>query len=202
MTPATARVLDALGEAFQAAAGPALVPLVGALADPLDVTEARVRTTSGGWPAAFDLEQTPDPAWLGRIVGSPPPAGATVDQARAYIRDRPYWRRGSPAAMRAAVQPLLAPGGRVVLIERDGSPWRLTVRAFRPDVPAGVTAADLKRAAETQKPVGIVLDAEIVDGATYQHMATEHGPTYADTAAAFPSYATATNHLPENGTLP
>lgn len=201
MTPAE-RVLDALGDGFQAAAGPGLVPLVEAYAEPLNTTDALVTPTPRGWAAAFDLDTTPDPRWLGALAGSRPPGGATTEQAREFIRDRASWRRGTPAAMRAAVAALLTGARRVVLLERDGSPWRLTVRVFTPEVPPGVTAADIKRAALTQKPVGIVLTVEIVAGASYDHMQEQHGPTYAAQAASFPTYAQAMNHLPEEGTTP
>ncbi|NGZ99387.1 hypothetical protein G5V59_00160 [Nocardioides sp. W3-2-3] len=85
------------------------------------------------------------------------PGGLTVEQARAFVRDRAYWRRGTPAAVRAAVAALLTGQKRVALVERDGGPWRLTIRVYAAEVPPGVTLDDLKAAAATQKPVGIIL---------------------------------------------
>jgi hypothetical protein len=196
-----ARVLDALGDAFRKHAGPVLDPLVDALAAPIADTDDRLVDTERGWAAAFDLDQTPDPAWLGAAIGSPVPPGLTVEQARTYIRDRPYWRRGTPAAIKAAAASLLAGFTRVDLIERDGSPWRLTLRVYAPGVPAGVSEADIAAAVAPQKPVGIVLTVEIVGGASFAHMTAGHGPTFADYASAFPTFADARDHLPEEGTI-
>lgn len=201
-TPVAQRVLDALGDAFRAQGGPVLEDLVDGLAAPLNDAASRLTVTGRGWPAAFDLDETPDPTWLGAIMGSRVPAGLTVDQAREYVRSRPYWRRGTPAAMTAAVATLLTGSQRVDLIERDGSPWRLTVRVYSGETPDGVTVDDIAAAAATQKPVGIVLTAEIVDTATLAHFAAEHGPTYSDVAADFPTYEEASYHTPEEGTTP
>lgn len=199
---AAQRVLDALGEAFRSQAGPLLEDLVDGLAAPLADTDTRTTPTAAGWAQVFDLDTTPDPRWLGAAIGSPVPAGLTVDQARDYISGRAYWRRGTPEAIRAAVRPLLTGERRVVLLERDTSPWHLTVRVYEAEVLPGVTAADVAAAATTQKPVGIILAAEIVAGASYAHFAVEHGPTYGDVATDFPTYAAAASHLPEEGTTP
>lgn len=196
------RVLDALGDAYRRAAGPLLEPLVDGLTAQLVDVDERVEPTERGWARVFDLDTTTDPAWLGRAIGSKVPGDLTVEQARAFVRERAYWRRGTPGAIAAAVAALLVGQRRVDLIERDGSPWRLTIRVYAAEVPPGVTAAQLKAAASTQKPVGIVVTVDVVAGATFAHMAAEHGPTFADEAVDFPTFADATNHLPEEGTIP
>ncbi|XBB66874.1 hypothetical protein ABFU82_22620 [Nocardioides sp. WV_118_6] len=196
------RVLEALGDAYRRAAGPLLDPLVDGLTSQLVDVDERVEPTERGWARVFDLDTTTDPAWLGRAIGSKVPGDLTVEQARTFVRERAYWRRGTPTAIAAAVAVLLTGQKRVHLIERDGSPWRLTIRVYTAEVPPGVTAADLKAAASTQKPVGIVVSVDVVAGATFAHMTAEHGPTFADEAADFPTFADATNHLPEEGTIP
>lgn len=199
---AAARVLEALGQTFRELAGPLLAPLVEGLAEPLEDTDTRFALTPRGWAQVYDLNTTPDPAWLGQAIGARIPAGLTVEQARSYISDRAYWRRGTPEAMRGALQPLLVGQRRVHFVERDGSPWALTVRVYEGEVAPGVTFDDLKAAAETQKPVGIVLTLDLAPSATYAHFADEHGPTYADVADDFPTYEAASSHVPEEGTTP
>lgn len=200
-TAAASRVLEALGDAFRRHAGPGLDPLVDGLAAPLDDTDSRVTPTARGWAQVFDLDTTPDPAWLGRAIGTKVPVGLPVEEARALVRGRAYWKRGTPAAIVAAVQQLLTGTKHVTLLERDGSPWRLTVRVYETEVPAGVTVEQIAAAAATQKPVGIVVTVEIATAATYAHFAAVHGPTYQDVADDFPTYIDAHWHVPEEGTI-
>lgn len=194
------RIRDALGDAFARHAGPGLDPLLDGYADQLVPADQRLTLTAAGWAQAFDLALTPDPAWIGHLLGTQIPGGLSVEETRAFITGRAYWRRGTPAAMRAAVQPLLGGTQTVSLFERDGSPWRLTLRVYETEVLPGVTLDQVQAAAATQKPVGIVLTCEIVPTASYQHFADVHGPAYSDVAADFPTYQSAEVHVPEEGT--
>ncbi|BBH17513.1 hypothetical protein Back2_18000 [Nocardioides baekrokdamisoli] len=200
-TAVAARVYAALGQAFAAHAGPLLDPLVDVLAAPLDDSDQRLQLTAAGWARAFDLNQSPDPAWIGRLLGTAVPAGLTADQDRAFIIGRAYWKRGTPAAIVAAIKPLLGGQQTVTLVERDGSPWRLTVRVYASEVLPGVTVDDIAAAAATQKPVGIILTAQISAAATFAHLKAEHGPTFTAEAAAFPTFEAEMTHIPEEGTI-
>lgn len=198
MSDVAARVYEATGEAFQRRSGPLLLPLVEALTAALASADAAVQPTEGGWPALFDLDATPDPWWLARLMGARLPEQLTAEQARDYVRSRPGWMRGTPSAIRAAAAAVY--GGRVTLIERDGSPWRLTIQLYGSEA----TPADVERvraAVQPHKPAGIVLNVVAVTGATYAHMTAEHTP-YTDFADDFPTYDDATWHLPEGGTTP
>lgn len=191
------RVLDALGPAFVERAGALLPALVDGLTAELATTDALLSPAGDrAWPVLFDLDTTPYPTWLGQVSGTRAPAGLSTQQQREYIRDRKAWQRGTPAAIKAAVAATLAGSRRVQLVERDGSPWHLTVQVYASEVPGGDTAPVLA-AAESQKPVGITLAVDVLTGATYDHMATVHGPTYADYLAAFPTYQQARDHVPE-----
>lgn len=191
------RVVEALGPAFAERAGALLVPLVDGLTSEVAATDALLSPAGGdAWPVAFDLDTTPLPAWLGQTAGTRVPGGLTRQQQREYVQDRRAWRRGTPAAIRAAVAATLRGSRRVELVERDGSPWHLTVQVYASEVPGGDSAPVLA-AALSQKPVGIVVDVQVLTGATYEHMTTAHGPTYADFAAAFPTYDQARDHIPE-----
>jgi hypothetical protein len=176
---ATEQVLDGLGPAFRAAAGPVLDDLVAGLATELDVATTLVATTGGGWATVFDLDATPQPAWLGAATGTTVPGGLTVEDQRAYVRDRPAWRRGTVDAMAAAVRALLTGDKHVWFDERvDGNAWHLTVRVYAPDA-TGLTEDQILAAATTQKPVGLVLDGVTIEPAF----------TYADLAALYDDYA-------------
>jgi hypothetical protein len=193
------RVLAALGDNFARRAGTLLPNLVRGLSTVADETDALIEPTERGWATAFDLDTTPQPRWLGAAAtGTTVPGGLTLDQQRAYIRDRPQWRRGTPAAIREAVRAVLLPNTdrRVDLFERDGSPWRLRIRVWAATLPVGGVAA-VKAAARTQMPVGLVLEVEALTGATFAHMAADHGPTFDDYAAAFATFDDATYHVPE-----
>jgi hypothetical protein len=190
------RVLEALGPGFTEQAGELLPPFVDGLTKEAAATDALLDATDDGWPVAFDLDATPYPAWLGQTAGTRVPAGLTLQQQREYVRDRRAWRRGTPRAIRAAVAATLRGSRRVELLEREGSPWRFTVQVYASEVPGGDTGPILA-AARSQKPVGIIATVDVLTGATYQHMTTSHGPTYADFATAFPTYADARDHVPE-----
>lgn len=194
------RILAALGEALRRRAGALLEDVVGGYAAPLAPVDELLQPTGRGWPTAFDVDATPDPAWVGEATGTTVPRGLSVEDQRAYVRDRASWRRGTPRAVKGAVGQLLTGTRRVDLFERDGSPWHLRVRTYSAES-AGLDEADLVAAATTQKPVGITLQAEVALGASYEHHAAEWA-TYEEFAAAYSSYDEASIHVPEEGTAP
>lgn len=194
MTALGDRVLQGLGPALRAQGGPLLEDLVDALVSEMETADKLLQPTSRGWAGAFDLDYTPVPAWLGNITGTRVPTDLDVDAQRDFVLARPSWRRGTLVALISAVTATLTGLKRVTVTERDGGPWRLTVTTYAGETPD--QAATLA-AALSQKPVGIVLDLQVVPGATYQHMLDEHGPTYTAFAADFPTYADAIAHLPE-----
>lgn len=190
------RVLDGLGPAVRAQAGQLLPALLEAILTPAQDVDGIVVDPTGrpGWSPLFDLDSTPQPAWLGQLVGVPVDLGVTPQEARSRIADRPAQRRGTPAALVAAVKAVLTGSRRVELLERDGGAYQLTVQVYEAETP-NVTAVE--RAVATQKPVGIVATVQVLTGATYQHMTDVHGPSLADFAVDFPTYADARDHLPE-----
>lgn len=194
------RILAALGEALRRRAGALLEDVVDGYAAPLAPVDELLQPTHRGWPAAFDVDATPDPAWVGEATGTSVPRGLSVEEKRDYVRDRASWRRGTPGAIKGAVGQLLTGTRRVDLFERDGSPWHLRVRTYSAES-AGLDEADLVAAAGTQKPVGITLEAEVALGASYDHVEAEWS-SYDDFAAAYPNYDVASMHVPEEGTAP
>lgn len=201
------RLTEALGDGFRNRAGDGLASLLTGLTAGLKESDDRLDATARGWAKAFDLDESPEPKWIGTATGTRVPGGLTLAEQRDYVRDRPRRRRGTPGAIREAVRAVLEPAAsrRVELLEREGSPWRLTVRTWAAETPTGGAPAIIA-AARAQTPVGIVVDSLIEDGATYDHMTDHHG-SYEELAVEFPVYDSAapdedttTYHVPEEGT--
>jgi len=196
------RVLAGLGPTFRRRAGEQLQPLVEALTSVLERADALVQPTARGWTAGFDINETPDPAWLGRATGTPVPDGLTTEQQRELVRSRAQWRRGTPRAIKGAVQTVLTGATkRVDVLERTDGPWTFKIRVWASEAPEDL--ADVVAAAATQKPVGLLIDpdVEVVDhGATFAHLTAEHG-TFAELAERFPTLGSMTPHVPEEGTI-
>lgn len=194
------RILAALGEALRRRAGALLEDVVDGYAAPLVRVDELLQPTERGWPAAFDVDATPDPAWVGEATGTTVPRGLTVEDQRAYVRDRASWRRGTPGAIKGAVGQLLTGTRRVDLFERDGSPWHLRVRTYSAES-GGVDEADLVAAARTQKPVGVTLEAEVAMGATFDHHEAELA-SFDEFGTTYSTFDEAEIHVPEEGTAP
>lgn len=154
---------------------------------------------SPGWSAVMNADTAPADwiDWLAQFVGVAPNPAVSLAQKRVEAKAAVGWQRGTPAAMKAVVGRALAGGKQVTLIERNPTPYSLIVQVFEPDVPGGDTEA-VRRAALTQKPAGLILDFQVLPGATYGHMKAAHGPTYADYAMAFATFADAHDHVPES----
>jgi len=140
------RVLDGLGATMRQRAGAQLTDLVEAISSQLELVDEMLQPTERGWAAVFDASSTPAPKWLGVVTGTTVPPGLTVQQQRDYVATRPQWRRGTPAAIIAAVKDLLGGEKIVTLVERDGSPWHLTIRMYKADA-QGVTSEQILAAA-------------------------------------------------------
>lgn len=172
--------------------GDAHAYLAGALAIALERV-AEIYDPEDGPPGSplVDVDRCPDWAlpWLAQLVGVTIPAGVTdPEQVRAGIRDVAGWKRGTPAALRAAAGFYLTGSKTVIFRERDPSgsdpPYTLEVvtRVGETPDPAAVQAA-----LEAAKPAGLVLTYRTVAGWDYQEMTDEGGP-YSALPAKFPSY--------------
>lgn len=193
MTGFADQVLEALGPAFARRAGDMLPDLVEGLTGPLEEIDALARPAADDrpWAAAFDLEHTSHPAWIGHVLGTPIPGGLTVEEQRTHVRDQAAWRRGRLDALAAAVQTVLTGDKRVGIVERyDTDAWLLKVIVYAPDA-AGLTEDQIRAAATAQKPVGLkVVDVEIIPAVTYEDL-LELYPTYGDLEDAWPTFPVA-----------
>lgn len=190
------RALAGMGAAFARRAGALLDPLVRGLTSQAEHVDHLVVGDGSRepWRDTFDLSTTTIPAWVGQATGTPVPGGLSLEQQRAYIRERRAQKRGTPGAMRSAVKATLRGSQRVELSERDPDPDRLRVRVYSSEV---TDLAATTIAALGQKPVGLLLVVDVLSGATYAHMTASHGPSYGDFTARFPTYADARDHVPE-----
>jgi hypothetical protein len=131
--------------------------------------------------------------WLGQWVGVVLPQGIDEATARLLIRDVAGFRRGTPAALRAAAAFFLTGTKTVYFNERlAGGAYALgviTLAAETPD-PELVRAAIL-----AQKPGGIVLDYVAITGQTYRSVRAEVD-SYREVRSTWSSYRELRTHLP------
>lgn len=111
-----------------------------------EVEQYTLDTDDGdGWSILLDVDRCPAKAlpFLGQMIGVDVPVGMAEADARALIRDRPQWRRGTPSRMIEVAQATLTGSKFVDLIERSAA-------ACPADPAYGVTV--VTRTSETTDP--------------------------------------------------
>lgn len=162
----------------------ALMLTVSELAPLAEVDEKDVP----GWGALFAPDTAPAEwlPWLAQFVGVQIPPALDVATQRERIKGTDGFKRGTPAALRAAAAQFLTGTKTVYLTERHGSAYRLTVATLADETPdsAAVLAALME-----QKPAGLVLSHYVIGGgADYASLAASQAD-YAAVASKFASYA-------------
>lgn len=127
--------------------------------------------TGTGWRRLLDADRAP--AWalpfLAQWVGvAPLPRGLTEQQTRDLIRDAPGLRRGTPAAIVTTARRYLTGHQTVLLRERDGDPYFLTIVTRTAETPD--PDALLRAVVAEQKPIGIVLSHVVEEGETWDEV--------------------------------
>ena len=91
-----------------------------------------------GWSPLVDVNRCPDKGldWFGQFVGVKLPQGLTEDQRRQRIKSTDGWKRGTPAAIKAAPVPYLTGNGTVILYERDTSAYHFQVLTYTSETPS------------------------------------------------------------------
>jgi len=165
--------------------GNALVIYVGSMGDLLfqeveDYASDDPVTDAIGWSALVDVERVPDKGldWLAQFVGISLTAGIPTADRRQQLRDLPNWRRGTVDALRNAPKPYLTGNKTVIFRERwnvsdpgPDYPGYLTVITYTPET---VDALAVAAALISQKPAGIILDYEVLNGQDYQSLRTNN----------------------------
>jgi hypothetical protein len=140
-----------------------------------------------GWSAIVDVDRCPSVGlpWLAQLVGGQLPEGATDANARAYIRARPGWGRGTRATMIAAIQFYLTGNKTVVIRERDSSPYHFIVYTYTNETP---NSALVNAVIARQKPAGLQYTYTVVAGGTYGSLNASYAASYNAMKAAFTTY--------------
>lgn len=179
--------------------GWALLKYCGALASMFDQIETYVRDDpddgAPGWTNVVDPDRAPgdaELAYIGNFVGVDLPTGLTTDQKRALIKGVSSFKRGTLNALVAAAQSKLIGDKTVLLRERDGGAYNLTVITYNSETPD--TAAVLA-ALKSQKPAGIILTYTTTDGVTYFVLRTTY-TDYTAVRSAFTTYNGLRNNAP------
>lgn len=128
-----------------------------------------------GWSREFDPELTSNPRWLAQFVGVRVPQSADDAAVRALIQARPAFRRGTPQSLIEAVAVTLTGTRTVLLAERDGSAYALTVTTYTEETPDPAASEAAARAA---KPAGLLLTYLTVPLASYTSLEAEAAETY------------------------
>lgn len=142
-----------------------------------------------GWAVALDPDQAPADAlgWLGQLVGVRLRSEDTTQAADvAWVKATAGFSRGTPAAMIAALKPLLTATKSVILNERvGGNAYALEIQLILAEIPAGKKGA-VYQAALDQKPAGILMTFNPAITQTWLQMRTANATwavakaTYAD----------------------
>lgn len=172
------RVLDGLGNGIRQYAGPLLDPLVEALVEPVAETDELLAARPGGWVGAFDLS-TPHPAWLAQLVGVKTDSILSAAEQREIIQTRPGWAVGTVRALVASLRTVLVAQQRVLIAERDTSPWHATISVYETDFAPTTTRAVIEAIAERHRPAGFTFDLVVYPPSSY-HLAESTAGTYVD----------------------
>lgn len=122
------------------------------------------------WSKLLDVERCPvaQLPWLAQLVGVRIPSGLTEAAAREMVRHPAGWSRGTPGSMIRAAQATLTGNKTVVLLERQGDPYNLTVVTRTAETP---NAAATLKALQAVKPVGILMTHTVVAGKVVEELA-------------------------------
>jgi hypothetical protein len=194
MTTAS-RIADAVGPTV--ASNDTARDLIAALAEGQSCVDVLIRPADGADPADL-LDPDTAPVWLLPLLVAM--SGSRIDPSRwdeQKVRDRimntPARKRGTPAAIRSRLEGVLTGSKSYNLVERDGDPAHLRVEVYESQTPS---VEAVREAVLREKPLGLKLFVDVFSGATYDHLAVEHGPTYDDDAAEWPTISDMIDHVP------
>lgn len=147
-----------------------------------------------GWSRLVNLDLTPSKAlpWLAQLVGVRLEPGLDDTAQRARIRSTDGFNRGTTSAIIGAAQQYLTGMKTVILRERDGDPYTLTVVTYTAETPD----SDLVQAAlDAQKPAGLILNYRVETGQDWATLITNYA-TWADVIAAYTTWEDVIENTP------
>jgi hypothetical protein len=112
---------------------------------------------SPGYSILVDPDRVPTEGipWLGQFVGVTITSGLSDADQRVQLIGLGNWKRGTVAALEAAVKPLLTGSQTIVVKERDTSPYHFEVYTLASET---VDINKARAALLTQKPAGLVMN--------------------------------------------
>lgn len=162
----------------------------------LDDIAGWVRDTDNdelGWSVLIDLDRCPEDqlGYLAQFIGVSLKPGLADAEQRLWIEGADGFNRGTPEAIRVAVENTLTGLKRIFFDERvDPATWpadeayHLTITTVISETPdPALTEAEIVK----RKPAGIVLHYQTITGQTYISLETG-SPTYADVLADYADY--------------
>lgn len=154
-----------------------------------------------GWSTIMDVDRAPEDAlpWLGQFAGVRLISGLTEEQKRDWIRETEGFKRGTVGAITGAITPLLTGQQTVIFRERYNpndptvdSAYHLMINTYTSETPDD---AAVLLALQRQKPAGIILHYEVVDGQDYQSLLDNH-PLYSDVKGDYANYQSVRDNTP------
>lgn len=126
-----------------------------------------------GWSIILDLNRAPVEAlpWLGQFVGVTIQQDVSIELQRQQIHAVSGFQRGTPRSLMAAAQQYLTGDKQVILRERNGSAYQLTIVTKSSQTP---NPARVEAAIRTQKPAGIALTYNVISGQDFQTLIENH----------------------------
>lgn len=150
--------------------------------------------TEPGWSRLANIDTAPPKAlgWLAQFVGVRLDPALDDAAQRARIRATDGFKRGTVGAIAAAAQQYLTGAKTVLIRERDGDPYALTVVTYTAETPD----EDAVRAALlAQKPAGIILTYVVEAGQDWLTLETGYA-TWNDVLAHFFTWQDVLNNTP------
>lgn len=139
-----------------------------------------------GWYILFDPDLCPAEylPYLAQYVGVTLEPSLTEQEQRDKIKLPENFKRGTPAALRRAIERTLTGNKTILLDERhDDEAYQLRIRTFATETPSeSATLAAIL----TQKPAGLALTYDAIEGQSWDDLVADH----ADWNAVLADYAT------------
>lgn len=119
-----------------------------------------------GWSIVFDVDNCPAELlpWLAQFEGVELTPDMSEAARRSAIKVREGAARGRPATIVERIRRTLAIDRRVIIQEKDGDAYNLTIRTFAAETP---NPALTEAAAISQKPAGLLLDFAVIEEDSY-----------------------------------
>jgi hypothetical protein len=145
-----------------------------------------------GWSVILDIDRIPDKGigWLAQLIGVRLNPELDATEQRLRVKETDGWKRGTLGAIAGAAHQYLTGGTHVIIRERfDPSDpdvdhaYHLQVITYTAETP---DSAKVLAALLAQKPAGIILHYEVIDGQDFETLFLDNP----DFQSVYTTYAT------------